>query len=139
MKTDREEFLAGERPSEVHVFLSEGAVGDLDALEPHGERVENGIVLVMDGERAREVFQRTTGIDPMALAKDAMGTDGTVTEDCTAGTCPDGGGDGHAPELIFAFAEEQNEEVGGIYADGPVIHAYVACECGTRYSDKWTV
>ena len=137
METDREEFLAGERPSDVHVFLSEDAVGDLDALESHGERVENGIALVMDGEQARDVFRRTTGIDPMALAQEAMGTDGSVADDCTDGSCPDG--DGHEPEFVFAFAEEQNEEVGGIYADGPVIHAYVACECGTRYSDKWTV
>ena len=137
METDREEFLAGERPSDVHVFLSEDAVGDLDALESHGERVENGIALVMDGEQARDVFRRTTGIDPMALAQEAMGTDGSVADDCTDGNCPDG--DGHAPDFVFAFAEEQNEEVGGIYADGPVIHAYVACECGTRYSDKWTV
>lgn len=139
METDREEFLAGERPSDVHVFLNEDAVGDLDALEPHGERVENGIALVMDGEQARDVFRRTTGIDPMALAQEAMGTDGTVARDCASATCPDGEGDGHAPDFVFAFAEEQNEEVGGIYAEGPVIHAYVACECGTRYSDKWTV
>lgn len=139
METDREEFLAGQRPSDVHVFLNEGAVGDLSALESHGERVEDGIVLVMDGEQARDVFQRTTGIDPMALAQEAMGTEGTVARDCAGGTCPDGEGDGHAPEFVFAFAEERNEEVGGIYAKGPVIHAYVSCECGTRYSEKWSV
>lgn len=38
---------------------------------------------------------------------------------------------------MFAFAEEQNGEVGGLYAEGEVIHAYVACTCGQRYSDKW--
>jgi hypothetical protein len=139
METDREEFLAGERPTDVHVFLSEDAVGDLEALESHGERVENGIALVMDGEQARDVFRRTTGIDPMGLAQEAMGTEGSVADDCAGATCPDGDGDGHAPDFVFAFAEEQNEEVGGIYAEGPVIHAYVSCECGTRYSEKWAV
>lgn len=135
--SEREAFLAGERPSDIHIFLHEDSVSNSEALEAHGERVADGIVLVMDGDQARSVFQQATGIDPMALAQDAMKEDGSVTEDCTAATCPDGAE--HAPKFIFAFAEEQNEEVGGIYADGPVIHAYVACECGTRYSDKWVV
>lgn len=135
--SEREDFLAGERPSDIHIFLHEDSFSNSEALEAHGERVDDGIVLVMDGDQARSVFQQATGIDPMALAQDAMKEDGSVTEDCTKATCPEG--DDHAPKFIFAFAEEQNEEVGGIYANGPVIHAYVACECGTRYSDKWVV
>ncbi len=135
MKSEREAFLAGERPSDVHIYLHEDSVSNLDALEPHGERVEDGIVLVMDGEKARGVFQKATGIDPMALAKEAMGTDGEIDRDCASATCPKD--DKHTATFIFSFAEEQNEEVGGIYADGPVIHAYAACECGLRYSDKW--
>ncbi|WP_436900614.1 DUF5807 family protein [Halovenus halobia] len=135
--SEREAFLAGERPSDIHIFLHEDSVSNAEALQAHGESVAEGIVLVMDGDQARSVFQQATGIDPMALAQEAMKQDGSVTEDCTAATCPEG--DDHAPKFIFAFAEEQNEEVGGIYADGPVIHAYVACDCGTRYSDKWVV
>lgn len=140
MTTDREAFLSGERPSDVHIYLHEDSVSEIEALESYGERTDDGIVLVMDGEQARGVFQKSTGIDPMALAQEAMKTDGEVSPECTDGTCPDeGDGDGHEPKFIFAFAEEQNEAVGGIYAEGPVIHAYVACECGTRYSDKWAV
>lgn len=137
MTSDRDEFLAGERPRDVHIFLHEDSVSDVGALESHGERVEDGIVLVMDGETARGVFQSATGIDPMALAQEAMGTDGVVDPDCADGVCPEG--DEHIPKFIFSFAEEENEEVGGIYADGPVIHSYVACECGARYSDKWSI
>jgi hypothetical protein len=140
MTTDRAAFLDGERPSDVHIFLHEDSVNDVTSLEPHGEPVENGIVLVMDGKRARDVFQSATGIDPMELAQDAMGTAGEVASDCAAATCPnEGDSDDHIPKFIFTFAEAQNEDVGGLYADGPVIHAYVACTCGARYSDKWSV
>lgn len=135
MSTQREEFLAGERPTDVHIYLHEDSVSNIDALESHGERVEDGIVLVMDGEQARSVFQTATGIDPMALAKEAMGTEGQIDADCAGATCPEGAD--HHPTFIFSFSEEQNEEVGGLYADGPVIHAYAACDCGLRYSDKW--
>jgi len=135
MTSDREQFLAGERPTDVHIYLHETSVSDIDALEAHGQRVEDGIILVMDGEKARGVFQQATGIDPMVLAKEAMGTDGGIDDDCAGATCPEGSA--HAPQFIFSFAEEQNEEVGGLYADGPVIHGYVACECGLKFSDKW--
>ncbi|MFC7073722.1 DUF5807 family protein [Halovenus rubra] len=134
MNAKREAFLAGKRPDDVHVYIDTSAVSNPEALEAHGERVDGGIVLLMDGDQARSVFQSATGIDPMALAQDAMATDGDVTEDCAGGICPDGD---HEPKFIFSFAEEQNEEVGGLYADGDVIHAYVACDCGERYSDKW--
>jgi hypothetical protein len=137
MYTEREEFLAGERPTDIHIFLHEDSVSNLDALEDHGERLSAGIALVLDGDEARSVFQRATGIDPMTLAQEAMKTDGEIDHDCADATCPEDGE--HTPQFIFSFAEEQNEEVGGLYADGPVIHGYVACECGTRYSDKWVV
>lgn len=137
MNPEREAFLAGERPDDVHIFLSSDSVSKIDALEAHGERVEDGIALVMDGEQARTTFQRTTGIDPMGLAQEAMGSEGDVSSDCTDGTCPAGTGEKHTPQFIFAFAEEQNEAVGGLYAEGDVIHAYVACACGERYSHKW--
>jgi len=142
MTTAREEFLAGDRPADVHIYLHEGAVSDVEALADHGERVDDGIVLVLDGEQARGVFQRATGIDPMGFAREAMDTDGDVDRNCTGGTCPagdgagGGGGDHHA-RFVFAFAEEQNEEAGGLYAEGPVIHGYVSCACGERYSEKW--
>ena len=45
----------------------------------------------------------------------------------------------HGVEFVFAFAEEQNEEVGGRYAEGDVIHAYAHCACGENYSQKWVV
>jgi len=137
MSSDREEFLAGDRPTDVHIFLAEDAVSNIEALESYGERVEDGIVLVMDGEEARSVFQKATDIDPMAFAREAMDTDGEISADCTDGTCPAGDGDDHSPKFVFAFAEEQNEEVGGLYAEGAVIHAYVSCTCGESYSDKW--
>ena len=142
MRTAREEFLAGERPSDVHVYLHEDAVSDIEALIGHGERVDDGVVLVLDGEQARGVFQRATGIDPMGFARRAMDTDGAVDRDCTGGTCPagDGGSGGeHRVRFVFAFAEKQNEEAGGLYAEGPVIHGYVSCACGESYSEKWTI
>lgn len=133
---EREAFLAGRRPADVHIYLHEDVVSNPSALATHGELVDDGVVLVLDGEQARGVFQETTGIDPMALAGDARATEGDVDRDCAGATCPVGGRD-HQPRLIFAFAEGQNESAGGLYAEGPVVHAYVACGCGERYSDRW--
>jgi hypothetical protein len=137
--TDREAFLAGDRVEEVAFFLHEAAVSGIDALAEQGERTEDGVVLVVPGDTGRGAFQSATGIDPMAFAQEAMRTEGEVDRDLTGGTCPDGGdgSTGHEARLIFAFAEAQNEEAGGLYAEGDVIHAYVACECGARYSEKW--
>jgi len=148
--TDREEFLAGERPEDVLMYFAEDAVSGIDALADTrtGERVETGVVIVVDGEEGRGAFQSVTGHDPMQFAQQAMGTEGTVDPDCTGGTCPnasdDGGddddsGEPHEARFVFAFAEEQNEEVGDLYAEGDVVHAYVSCSCGQAYSDKWVV
>jgi hypothetical protein len=140
--SDREQFLAGERPDDVAFFLHEAAVSGTDALAEQGERTAEGVVLVVDGEAGRQAFQSVTGTDPMAFAREAMGTEGRVDRDLTGGVCPDSEGDGgdregHQARLIFAFAEAQNEDIEGLYAEGDVVHAYVACECGQRYSEKW--
>jgi len=153
--TDREQFLTGDRPDDVCFFLHEAAISGIDALADRGERTDEGVVLVVPGDAGREAFRSATGIDPMAFAREAMETEGEVRRDLTGGTCPDRGtresdagsegddgrdesdGAGHEARLVFAFAEEQNQEAGGLYAEGDVIHAYVACECGARYSEKW--
>lgn len=135
--SDRAVFLAGDAPEDVHIYLADEAVSNPEALEAHGERVEGGIALVLAGDTARSVFQQAAGIDPMAFAKQAMGTEGTVFADCTGGECPSDEAGEHQTRFVFAFAEEQNDDVGGIYAEGDVIHAYVSCSCGTAYSDKW--
>ncbi|WP_290814791.1 DUF5807 family protein [Halovivax sp.] len=135
-------FLAGERPDDVAIYLSEAAADDLEKLASVGERVDGGVRIVVDGERGRNAFRAATGVEAMAFAKEAMGTDGDVAPDLAGGTCPeaDAGEDtdgDHATRFVFAFAEAQNEEVGGIYAEGDVIHAYAQCACGTAYADKW--
>ncbi|WP_121823660.1 DUF5807 family protein [Halostella salina] len=135
----REAFLAGERPEDVAFYLAEDAVDDLGKLEGYGERVADGIVIVVDGDDGRNAFQAATGLDPMGFAKEAMGAESTIDADLEGGDCPEGDGAAHEARFVFAFAEEQNEEVGGIYADGDVIHAYAQCDCGEAYSQKWVV
>lgn len=129
----REQFLVGERPEDVALYLADSFV-DGDGLARHGERVDGGVVLVVEGEQGRSVFKTATGMDAMGFAKQAMGTDGDIARDLSGGDCPDCDGN---PQFIFAFAEEQNEEVGGLYAEGDVVHAYAYCDCGTAYADKW--
>ena len=139
----REEFLAGDRLEDVCVYLSRDAVGNPDALAAHAEEVDDGLVLVMPGDQARGVFQEAAGIDPMAFAREAGATEGHVESDLTGATCPEGGDAeadstaDHAVRFIFTFAEGENEEAGGLYAEGDVIHAYVSCACGASYSDRW--
>ena len=155
-----QEFLDGERPEDVALYLS-GSFLDADSrLWNVGEETDDGVVLVVDGETGRNAFAAGTGMEAMEFAQTAMDTDGDVHEDLSGGTCPEADGDnqsdgdsagaaeggdgdandaGHEAEFVFAFAEEQNEEVGGLYAEGPVVHAYAQCECGTAYSDRWVI
>ncbi|NGM70126.1 hypothetical protein G6M89_14105 [Natronolimnobius sp. AArcel1] len=138
MNDQRAEFLSGERPDDVAIFLADSYVSD-DRLEQFGERVDGGTLIVVDGERGRGAFQAATGTGAMQFAKSAMDLEGDIDEDLTDGVCPDADDDTatHEPQYIFAFAEEQNEDVGGLYAEGDVIHAYAQCTCGTAYSDRW--
>jgi len=152
---DLESFLACERPEDVALFVAESYVDDVEPLTEYGTRVDEGVVIVVDGERGRNAFQAATGNDAMAFAKRAMGREGTIARDLTSGHCPDRDDDleydpeaddevpvwedaaDHRTKFVFAFAEEQNEEVEGLYAEGDVIHAYAQCSCGTAYSRKW--
>lgn len=139
MSDPREEFLAGERPDDVALFLADSYVAD-ERFEKFGDPVENGIVMIVDGESGRNAFKAATDTDAMGFAKTAMQQEGEINDDLTSGECPDADEDGdHEPQFVFAFAEEQNEDVGGIYAEGAVVHAYAQCACGTAYSDRWNV
>lgn len=135
----RDEFLAGERPKEVAVFLADDRVDDPEALTQVGtaERVEGGTVLVVPGDRGRAVVSEAVGRDVMSFAQDAGATRSDVHRDLTGGDCPAAGDEPHEPSFIFAFVEAENEEVGDLYAEGPVVHAYVACSCGESYSERW--
>jgi hypothetical protein len=138
----REEFLAGDRPEDVLMYLSEDAVTDVEALTDHGERTEDGVVIVVEGDKGRGAFQSAVGVDPMSFAQRAMNHPSEINRDCTDGVCPDDDGESdeiHEVEYVFAFAEEQNDEVEGLYAEGDVVHAYASCTCGTAYSEKWLV
>ena len=135
---DRHEaFLSGERPDDILIYLHEEGVGSIDELAEIGVRVDDGVVLVLPGEEGQAAFQRATGLDAMDFAGTAMDTDGDIEADCTGGTCPDSEESGeHYAKFVFAFVEERNEAVGGIYAEGDVRHGYAACACGTTYSEK---
>lgn len=130
-----EDFLSGERLDDVAIYVSAAATDDVGVLTAHGIETENGVVLVVPGERGRRAFSNATGLDPMAFAREAMRTEGAIDSDLASGTCPECGSDDL--RLVFAFAEEQNEGVGGLYAEGDVVHAYARCGCGSAYSDRW--
>ncbi|MFB6305120.1 MAG: DUF5807 family protein [Haloferacaceae archaeon] len=134
-----DEFLAGDRPDEVALFLADDELDEAGALADRGTRVDGGVVLVMPGERGRSAFAAGTGTDAMAFAREAMDTEGTVSARLDGGECPeaDGSDEPHRARFVLAFAEERNEEVGGIYAEGDVVHAYARCTCGASYSDRW--
>jgi hypothetical protein len=123
--SDREEFLSGERPDDVALFLADSFVSG-DKLADYGESVPGGLLLVVPGETGRNVFKKATGMDAMSFAKEAMGTEGTIAADLAGGDCPEGD---HDVEFVFAF--------GGLYAEGDVVHAYAYCSCGTAFSQKW--
>ncbi|WP_049971890.1 DUF5807 family protein [Haladaptatus cibarius] len=129
----RAEFLAGERTNDVALFLADSFVSN-ESITDYGESVPGGTLLIVSGDTGRSIFQKATGMEAMGFAKQAMGTEGDIAADLSGADCPDGD---HDVEFIFAFAEEQNEDVGGLYGEGDVIHAYAYCTCGTAFSHKW--
>jgi len=133
------EFLDGERLEDVVLYLAEDQLDEADKLAAAGEQRENGVVLVVDGEQGRRMFSAGTGMDAMEFAKEAMGEEGQIDLDLAGGACPAGDGEEHELSFVFAFAEAENPDVGGMYADGDVIHAYARCACGEAYSQKWVV
>lgn len=136
--TSREEFLAGERPDDIAFFLHRSAISNDESLPDSAETVENGVVVVRPGETGQRIVESLVGIDPMKLAQQAMDTQGRIDHTLAGGTCPDSDEDGeHTTKFVFAFVEGQNEDVGGLYAQGDVVHAYGKCSCGVAYSEKW--
>lgn len=134
-----EAFLRGERPEDVLVYLHEEGIGSIEELLEIGTRVDDGVVLVLPGEEGRSAFQQATGLSAMNFAGMAMKTDGEIDDDCSGGSCPDAAAnpdEDHYAKFVFAFVEERNEAVGGLYAEGDVVHGYAACACGTTYSEK---
>jgi hypothetical protein len=143
-------FLAGEQLDDVAIYVAETFFDGDHPLSSAGIAVDGGVVVVVPGETGREAFADSTGLDPMAFAKRAMEHTGEIDAELAGGTCPevdpdadtndDNGGNetaDHHVEFIFAFAEAENEEVGGLYAEGDVIHAYAHCACGADFSQKW--
>jgi hypothetical protein len=143
MSDARRAFVSGDRPEDVALFLAEGLVDDLDALAEYGDRVEDGMVLVMEGETGRSVFQKATNMEAMAFAGRAMKTEGEIAPDLTHGTCPKRetveDEDDHRTRFVFAFVEEQTDDVDGLVADGDAVFAYAHCTCGAAYSQRWLV
>jgi len=142
-----DEFLAGERLDDVVFFVSDAYLDDDSRLRSVGTETDDGVRLILDGETGRSAFEAGTGMGAMEFAKTAMGADGEIARSLDGGVCPSGddgsGDDGsetdHAVQFVFAFAEAQNDEVGGLYAEGDVVHAYAHCACGESYSHKWVI
>ncbi|GAB6879636.1 DUF5807 family protein [Halorubrum gandharaense] len=137
-----DEFLAGDRLDDVVLFISDAYLDDDSRLWNVGTETAGGVRLVLDGETGRSAFQAGTGMGAMEFAKEAMGTEGEITRGLDGGDCPfadERPDDPHDIRFVFAFAEAENPEVGGLYAEGDVVHAYAHCTCGGSYSHKWVV
>jgi hypothetical protein len=137
-----EAFLAGDRLDDVVFYLSDAYLDDDSRLREVGTETDDGVRLVLDGETGRSAFQAGTGMGAMEFAKEAMANEGAIARSLDDGECPVAEADDdedHDVRFVFAFAEGENPEVGGLYAEGDVIHAYAHCTCGESYSHKWVV
>ena len=130
-----DEFLAGERPEDVALFLTDEYLDAEGKIANYGETVDGDVVLVEPGEKGRRLFTAGTGLQVFEFAQQASTNEGRVDRELTGGESADGS----PVRFVFAFAEEQNTEVGGVYAEGDVIHAYASAEDGTAFSDRWVV
>lgn len=135
-------FRDGDRHDDVVIYLSDAFLDPGSKLYEMGEAREEGVLLVVPGEKGRDAFQAGTGMEAMEFAGAAMDRDGDIAATLDAGVCPDtsvAADDTHELEFVFAFTEPENPDVGGLYADGDVLHAYAHCACGTSYSHKWVI
>ncbi|MUW14318.1 hypothetical protein GJ633_06335 [Halorubrum sp. CBA1125] len=152
-----DEFLAGERLDDVVFYLSDAYLDDDSRLREVGTETDGGVRLILDGETGRSAFEAGTGMGAMEFAKEAMGNQGRIDRTLDGGRCPfaddvaepldtadvdetpDADDVDHEVRFVFAFAEGENPDVGGLYAEGDVVHAYAHCTCGESYSHKWVV
>ncbi|OYR53864.1 DUF5807 family protein [Halorubrum halodurans] len=136
-----ETFLAGDRLDDVVFYLSDAYLDDDSRLREVGTETDDGVRLVLDGETGRSAFQAGTGMGAMEFAKEAMANEGAIARSLDDGECPvaEADDEDHDVRFVFAFAEGENPEVGGLYAEGDVVHAYAHCTCGESYSHKWVV
>ena len=86
----RDEFLAGDRPDEVVLYLADETT-EGSGLADHGLETDAGVLLVLPGDQGRQAFSAGTGVDAMTFAGQAMGTEGdvaatVVTAQTTTGT-----------------------------------------------------
>lgn len=140
--SDLDEFLAGDRLDDVVFYVSDAFLDDDSRLRRVGTETTDGVRLVLDGETGRSAFEAGTGMGAMAFAKEAMGTESRIARSLDGGECPAAAASpdaDHAVRFVLAFAEAENPEVGGRYAEGDVVHAYAHCACGENYSHKWVV
>lgn len=130
-------FKAGKRQDDILVYIADTIVDRPARLADVGHRVDDGTVLVLPGESGKTVFEQTVGERAMDFAGRAMETAGEVDNTLDSGDCPACGRD--TIDVLLAFVEPAHPEVGGRYAEGPVLHAYVRCSCTTYYSDSWSL
>ncbi|MWV63722.1 hypothetical protein GRS48_02625 [Halorubrum sp. JWXQ-INN 858] len=93
--------------------------------------LDDGECPFVDAEDATEEAEEGAEVDAEDAESDPGDAESDAEGDAFAGD--------HEVRFVFAFAEGQNEEVGGIYAEGDVVHAYAHCACGESYSHKWVV
>jgi len=140
--SELDDFLAGDRLDDVVIFVSNVFVDADSRLRDVGTETDDGVRVVVDGESGRAAFEAGTGMEAMGFARQAMNAEGDIDRALDGGECPraeEAPGEEHAVEFVFAFAEAENPEVGGLYAEGDVVHAYAHCACGHDYSHKWVV
>ena len=140
--SELDEFLAGERLDDVVIFISDVFLDADSRLRNVGTETADGVRVVVDGESGRAAFEAGTGMEAMGFAKKAMGAEGDIARTLDGGECPreaEAPGEEHTVEFVFSFAEAENPDVGGLYAEGDVVHAYAHCACGHDYSHKWVV
>lgn len=130
-------FRDGKRPDDIAFYVADAIVDQPERLKSVGTAVGDGTIFVLPGSKGRDVFKQTTGEAAMEFAGQAMKHSGDIAATLDAGHCPACEQD--AVELVLAFVEQAHPEVGGRYADGPVLHAYARCGCGEYYSDSWSV
>ncbi|MFB6254969.1 MAG: DUF5807 family protein [Halobacteriaceae archaeon] len=135
-----DEFLAGNRPNDIALYFANSFLDNPENLSDYGVSVANGVILIVDGSTGRSIFNEVTGMQPMQFAQRAMQTSGSIESSLTSAECPNStASNNHFIKFLFAFVEEEKNNIDGIYDQGDVMHVYAFCSCDTAFSDRWVI
>ncbi|WP_254280489.1 DUF5807 family protein [Haloarcula marina] len=137
-----EQFIAGNRPGHIMLFQHENATSLPDDASKVAKNAAEGKMIIQPAVMARDLIDKVLVPNISQFTELSQKRQGNIEPYLTSGDCPEANSnhdEDHIIEQLFAFVQPKHNSLGGIYADGDVMHAYARCSCQVHYSDRWVI